>query len=90
MEKNALKSCDETKNQQSSNSNHTNHAAYIEKIKKAHSCKESEGKIIAIGIDELGNTYCGYCHQKVSYPKVTEKEVEEIKKYIENERGKTT
>ena len=32
-----------------------------------HNCKESEGKIVAIGIDKLGNTYCSYCRKIVNY-----------------------
>lgn len=95
MTKNALKYEDKNINSKNSNSKHTTRSmhrlrdekikGYLQKIEEAHSCKESEGKIIAIGIDELGNTYCGYCHQKVNYPKVSEEEIKEIKEFIKNE-----
>lgn len=32
-----------------------------------HTCGKSEGKIVLIEADSLGNTYCGYCKEKVDY-----------------------
>lgn len=36
-------------------------------IKDIHDCTKSNGKIVGIVIDKLGNTYCGYCGKKVDY-----------------------
>ena len=36
---------------------------------KVHSCEKSEGKIISIVSDLVGNTYCGYCRKMVDYKK---------------------
>jgi len=33
----------------------------------AHSCKESEGKIVCISMDHLGVTRCVYCDRVVEY-----------------------
>lgn len=51
---------------------------FNEKVQEAHSCKKSEGKIIAISMDKLGNTYCAYCNQRVDYPQPSSKEIKEI------------
>lgn len=47
-----------------------------------HNCEESEGKIVCISIDLLGNTYCRYCGQQVRYPKMNEEDFEKLKKQI--------
>jgi hypothetical protein len=39
------------------------------KIEEIHTCEKSEGKIVCIEIDMLGNTYCAYCHSQVPYGK---------------------
>ena len=36
-------------------------------ISDIHSCKESEGKIVCISIDNVGVTRCNYCNQVVDY-----------------------
>lgn len=41
------------------------------KIEEIHSCEKSEGKIVAIEVDMLGNTSCGYCHRRVDYSSLT-------------------
>jgi hypothetical protein len=33
-------------------------------IRQIHECEKSEGKIVAIELDAIGNTYCAYCHKK--------------------------
>ena len=38
-------------------------------FEQAHDCEKCHGKIVLIEIDMSGNTYCGYCHQKVNYGK---------------------
>lgn len=39
----------------------------MDKIEELHSCPESEGKIVMIEADVLGNPSCGYCHKRVNY-----------------------
>ena len=34
-----------------------------------HDCPQSHGKIVAITIDYMGQTSCGYCHKKIDYKK---------------------
>ena len=36
-------------------------------IRELHECDKSEGKIVAISSDNVGNTYCSYCNQMVDY-----------------------
>jgi len=36
-------------------------------LNEVHNCKKCQGKIVLIGIDKLGVTRCGYCHQVVDY-----------------------
>lgn len=36
-------------------------------LSKIHNCKKCRGKIVAIEVDEDGNTRCGYCHKRVDY-----------------------
>jgi hypothetical protein len=45
------------------------------KLEELHSCPQSEGKIVMIEMDNVGNTYCGYCHQRVDYNKFFEEEL---------------
>lgn len=51
------------------------HEEFMKEIVAAHDCGKCHGKIIAIGTDSLGNTYCGYCHERVNYPKATKEEL---------------
>jgi len=52
-------------------------------LSKYHDCEKCRGKIVAIGCDKLGNTYCQYCGEKVKYPKLSKKGFEmEKHKYI--------
>ena len=36
-------------------------------LSEIHNCKKCQGKIVLINSDKLGNTYCGYCGEKVDY-----------------------
>lgn len=49
-------------------------------LSKVHDCDKCHGKIVLISVDEQGNTYCGYCNQRVDYYKAMEKD---IKKFME-------
>lgn len=40
------------------------------KVEELHDCEKCHGKIVLIEIDKTGNTYCGYCHEKVDYTKL--------------------
>lgn len=37
------------------------------KLSQIHDCEKSHGKLVRIEMDNLGNTYCGYCHERVDY-----------------------
>lgn len=51
-------------------------------IEKLHDCKKCHGKIVCIEADKLGNTYCGYCHQRVDYSKLHNKDFEKFKRRL--------
>jgi hypothetical protein len=34
---------------------------------KIHNCPRCINKMISITVDCLGNTYCGYCHERINY-----------------------
>lgn len=36
-------------------------------LSEIHNCEKCQGKIVAITIDKLGVTRCGYCNQVVDY-----------------------
>ena len=36
-------------------------------LSEIHDCKKCHGKIVAISVDKLGNTYCGYCGERIDY-----------------------
>ncbi len=48
-------------------------------LKQTHTCEKSEGKMMLISHDKLGNTFCGYCNKRVDYRKLI-KEVNEYAK----------
>lgn len=51
-------------------------------LERYHTCEQSEGKIVGIRVDLLGNTYCGYCGKMVKYPKMKKEKFEEwLKNY---------
>jgi hypothetical protein len=39
----------------------------MEDLSKIHDCEKCHGKIVLIERDAFGNTYCGYCHERVDY-----------------------
>lgn len=50
-----------------------------------HDCEKCRGKIVAINIDHVGITRCGYCNEVVDYSRVLEYLKEEYEKKINNE-----
>lgn len=38
-------------------------------LEEVHDCPQCHGKMVSIEVDLVGNTYCGYCHQRVDYSK---------------------
>jgi hypothetical protein len=38
-------------------------------LSELHDCEKCHDKIVGIAIDKAGNTYCGYCGEKVDYMK---------------------
>jgi len=36
-------------------------------LSRIHDCDKCHDRTVAIGVDVLGNTYCGYCGKKVDY-----------------------
>lgn len=51
------------------------HEQFQKEFLAAHHCDECDGKMVAIETDLLGNTFCGYCHRQVHYPKPTKEEM---------------
>lgn len=49
----------------------------MEHLDRYHDCDKCHGKIVCIGVDNLGNQTCGYCHQIVKYPKMKKEAFEE-------------
>jgi hypothetical protein len=41
-------------------------------IENIHTCKKSKGKTVMISTDHTGQTYCGYCGQRVDYKTIGE------------------
>ena len=48
-------------------------------LEEIHDCEKCHGKIVAISVDKLGNTYCGYCGQRVDYSPFWKEMEEEMK-----------
>lgn len=57
----------------------------INNLSKYHDCEKCHGKIVVISADKLGNTYCGYCGEKVEYPRMSK---EAFEKYIKEFKEK--
>jgi len=36
-------------------------------LSELHNCKKCRGKIVCIATDHVGNTFCGYCGERVDY-----------------------
>jgi len=51
-------------------------------LEKTHDCEKCHGKIVAISVDKLGNTYCGYCGQRVDYSPVMKELEKENEKFF--------
>lgn len=47
-------------------------------LDKFHDCEKCHNKIVAIRVDFLGFTYCGYCGEKVKYPRLSKELFEKI------------
>jgi hypothetical protein len=58
------------------------------KIEEIHDCEKCHGKIVCISVDKLGNTYCGYCGERVNYGKLLE-ELKVIKDVLEDDKNKS-
>jgi len=56
------------------------------KLEQIHNCELSEGKIVCIGTDGLGNMYCGYCNEKVDYSQYKHPEYKAFLKRLKEER----
>ena len=54
----------------------------MEHLERYHDCEQCHGKIVAITLDKVKGTCCGYCHQPVRYPHI-KKEV--FEKWLLNE-----
>lgn len=39
-------------------------------FEELHDCQKCHGKIVMITVDHTGNTYCGYCGERVDYSKL--------------------
>ncbi len=45
----------------------------MKNLSNYHDCEKCQGKIVGIGTDKLGNSYCMYCNQIVKYPKLSKR-----------------
>jgi len=51
-----------------------------------HDCEKCHDKMVFMSLDKLGNTSCGYCGEKVNYPKLSKKGFEiEKKKWVDSQ-----
>lgn len=46
-------------------------------LSELHDCDKCHGKLVSIEVDAMGNSYCGYCHERVDYRSWFEKELKE-------------
>ena len=46
-------------------------------LEDLHDCEKCHREIVAISIDLLGVTRCGYCHEVVDYSSFAKEELEE-------------
>ena len=55
-----------------------------DELSKLHDCPKCHGKMVAISIDLLGVTRCGYCHEVVDYTNFFTREMKEpkVKKFL--------
>jgi len=54
----------------------------MDNLENYHDCYKCHGKIVAISLDKLGNTKCGYCGQVVKYPKLKKEVFENMIKNL--------
>ena len=47
-----------------------------------HDCEKCHGKIVCISIDDFGNACCGYCHQRVNYPRLSMRGLKDFKENL--------
>jgi hypothetical protein len=57
----------------------------MEDLEKIHDCKKCHGKLVLIEVDICGNTYCGYCHQRVNYEKYFARLLPTLKSRVSDE-----
>jgi hypothetical protein len=59
----------------------------MEHLEDYHDCEKCHGKIVAISMDNCGNTICGYCKQIVKYPKMKKAAFEKLLKELNTKGG---
>ena len=54
----------------------------MKRLEEYHDCEKCHGKIVCITRDlfGMGDTFCGYCKEKVNYPRLTQKGFDDWKK----------
>ena len=55
-----------------------------DELSKLHDCEKCHGKMVCVEVDLLGNTYCGYCHERVDYIGYFRNELERLKREKDN------
>ena len=55
-------------------------------ISEIHDCDKCHNKIVCIEIDLFGNTFCGYCHERVDYSKLHEEFLKQFNEFKMRER----
>ncbi len=54
-------------------------------LSEIHDCKKCHGKMVLISSDKLGNTYCGYCGERVDYKSYWQSKLPEMIKSLKIE-----
>lgn len=59
-------------------------------LSELHDCEKSHGKIVAINMDHVGITRCGYCNEQVDYKSFFLKHNKDFTKWVEQIKSKSS
>ena len=56
-------------------------------LEDVHTCEDSEGKMVMIEVNpDTGETFCGYCGEKVDYSEFFDQKMDELDIDVEQKR----